>query len=621
MATARAMETDEANNGKDVPVGETPADVYARRLRELNLLQSADQRREKLLGYSKLAVAAVALVCALLFLLYLKAIAFLAVPVAVFLVLAVLHDNLLRKMRLRGRAIAFYERGRARLEDRWAGSGESGERFLDPLHAYARDLDLFGAGSVFELLCTARTRAGEETLAAWLLAAAPVEEVLQRQEAVRDLKDRVGFREQLFCLGETVRLGLQPDALARWGERKPIFSSRGPRVVTLILAALWILSLVAWAVWGLGDAAGATSLLNLAWSHRIYRRREEAAGALEQAADGLEVLAGVLALLEREQFRSARMLALQAALKRDGIAPSAAIGKLARLVESIKSRENLFVRILDIFTFWSAQLVFAAERWQLEFGRAIRGWLKAVGELEALTALGGYAYEHPADVPPEFVVRESDGGALFDAQAMAHPLLPAAKAVPNDLKLGEGVQLIILSGPNMAGKSTFIRSIGVNAVLAQCGAPVRAARLRLSPLTVAASICILDSLSGGVSRFYAEIHRIKLISDLTAGPVPVLFLLDELLSGTNSHDRLAGSEFIVRSLVERGAIGMVSTHDLALTRIPETMAGRAANFHFEDRFDDGQLIFDYKLKPGVVKTSNALELMRSIGLDVDGAVL
>jgi len=169
----------------------------------------------------------------------------------------------------------------------------------------------------------------------------------------------------------------------------------------------------------------------------------------------------------------------------------------------------------------------------------------------------------------------------------------------------------------MAGKSTFIRSIGVNAVLAQCGAPVRASRLRLSSLQVAASICILDSLSGGVSRFYAEIHRVKLIFDLTAGPVPVLFLLDELLSGTNSHDRLAGSEFIVRSLVERNAIGIVSTHDLALARIPEAMSGRAENCHFEDRFDDGKLIFDYKLKPGIVRTSNALELMRSIGLGVD----
>jgi DNA mismatch repair ATPase MutS len=209
---------------------------------------------------------------------------------------------------------------------------------------------------------------------------------------------------------------------------------------------------------------------------------------------------------------------------------------------------------------------------------------------------------------------------LFEAEAMAHPLLPADRGVRNDIRLGDGLQLIVLSGPNMAGKSTFIRSVGVNAVLAQCGAPVRAAALRMTPLTVAASICVLDSLSGGVSRFYAEIHRVKLISDLASGAVPVLFLLDELLSGTNSHDRLVGSESIVRGLVERNAIGIVSTHDLALARIPEAMDGRAANFHFEDSFDGSELVFDYQMKPGVVKTSNALELMRSIGLGVEAPV-
>jgi DNA mismatch repair ATPase MutS len=194
--------------------------------------------------------------------------------------------------------------------------------------------------------------------------------------------------------------------------------------------------------------------------------------------------------------------------------------------------------------------------------------------------------------------------------------LPAGKAVENDVQLGDGMQLIILSGPNMAGKSTFIRSVGVNAVLAQCGAPVRAKRLRLSPLNVAVSICVLDSLSGGMSKFYAEIHRIKLIEDLTRGPVPVLFLMDELLSGTNSHDRLVGTQFILRNLLERHAIGIVSTHDLALTQIPEGLGGRARNYHFEDRLEGNLLVFDYKLKPGIVQTSNALKLMQSIGLGV-----
>jgi DNA mismatch repair ATPase MutS len=298
---------------------------------------------------------------------------------------------------------------------------------------------------------------------------------------------------------------------------------------------------------------------------------------------------------------------------RDGVEPSLAIRRLGRRVELLKSRRNPLGKLLAVVTFWSAQLVFAAERWQREFGPAIRGWIAAIGEFEALLALSGFAYEHPEAVFPDLAAN----GPVFDAEGLGHPLLPATTAIRNDLKLGDGLQLIVLSGPNMAGKSTFIRSIGLNAVLAQCGAPVCARRLRLSPLTVAASICILDSLSGGVSRFYAEIRRVKLIADLASGPAPVLFLLDELLSGTNSHDRLAGTEFVVSSLLERDAIGIVSTHDLALAEIPRTLGERAANFHFEDRLEGGELIFDYKLKPGVVKTSNALELMRSIGLKVD----
>jgi hypothetical protein len=597
--------------------GDSPADVYFHRLQELQREQAAERRREKLLGFAKLAIFAVTLICALWLLRHLSQIEYLLAPVAVFVVLAVLHERWLRSLRQRARSIEFYERGLARLDDRWAGTGETGERFLDPLHPYARDLDLFGKASLFELLCTARTRAGEETLAAWLLTAAPVEEVLRRQEAIRDLKERVSFREKLFLLGETVRMGVHPEALAKWGEQRPVFVARATRVTTTILAVLWIGSLVGWGVWGLGLAAGAMTLLNLAWAHRLYTRLDEAADAVEKATEDLALLAGILALLEKEQFSSAKLKEMQASLKRDGVEPVVAIRKLARLIGYLGQRRNPVLRLLDIFIFWSAQLVFAAESWQREYGPRIRCWLATVGEVEALTALSGYAYEHGGDVFPQFAGPEFVGPVpVFDAEGLAHPLLPVSKAVRNDVKLGGGLQLMILSGPNMAGKSTFIRSIGVNAVLAQCGAPVRAARLRLSPLAVAASICILDSLSGGVSRFYAEIHRVKLISDLTEGPVPVLFLLDELLSGTNSHDRLAGTEFVVRSLMERSAIGIVSTHDLALTGIPETMGERATNCHFEDRFEDGKLIFDYKLKPGIVQTSNALDLMRSIGLGV-----
>jgi len=604
------MKAGEASSG-----GASPVAVYSEALQTLKQAQDVEQRREGRLGYSKLGVAALTLISAFVLFRFTSFIELLAVPVVVFIGLAVLQEKLIRRLRLRARSIQFYERGLARLEDRWAGSGETGERFLNPAHPYARDLDIFGAASLFELMCTARTRAGEETLAVWLLASAPVDEILSRQSAVRDLTDRVNFRERLFLLGDTLRAGLRPDVLAAWGEGGAVFPARRTRVVTTVLGLLWIASLVVWAVSGMGWMAGATSLLNLAWAHLLYTRLDRAADAAEGATADLELLSGLLAMLEREPFSATKLLQIQAALKRDGLTPSEAIRKLARIVEYLKQRHNPMLRLLDVLTFFSPQLLFAAERWQQEFGPAIRGWLAAVGEFEALTALSAYAYEHPEDVFPELV---GDGqNALFDAEDLGHPLLPAAKGVRNNLKLGDGLQLIILSGPNMAGKSTFIRCVGVNAVLAQCGAPVRASRLRLSPLAVAASICILDSLSGGISRFYAEIHRIKLVSDIAKGAVPVLFLLDELFSGTNSHDRLTGTEFVVRSLVERNAIGMVSTHDLALARIPESMGERAANFCFEDRFEDGQLIFDYKMKPGIVKASNALQLMRSIGLGVD----
>jgi MutS domain V len=594
-----------------------PAELYSVRLLELRSVQAGDQRHEKRLGYAKVVVAFVTIAAAVVLLYYIKFLWLLVLPATSFAVLAVLHENRLQRIRFRQRSIVFYERGVARIQDRWAGMGETGERFLDPVHPYARDLDLFGKASLFELLCTARTRAGEATLAAWLLAAAPVEEIVARHGAIHELNARVKLREQLFCVGETVRAGVHPDSLAKWGERKPLLGSTRLRLTTTVLGALWVAGMAAWGVWGLGAVALGISALNLAWAHRLHTRWDEAAEAIEEATHDLDVLAGVLKLIDHGQFSAAKLLEIQARLKHENFVPSDAIRKLDRIVGYLESRRNPAMRLLDAVTFWSAQCVFLAEEWQREFGPHIRSWLDAVGEFEALMALAGYGFEHPDDVLPQF----AEEGPLFEAEGLTHPLLPANRAVRNDVKLGDGLHLMVLSGPNMAGKSTFIRSVGVNAVLAQCGAPVRASALRLSPLAVAASICVLDSLSGGTSRFYAEIRKLKVAEELSAGAVPVLFLMDELLSGTNSHDRLEGTKLVVRSLMDQGAIGIVSTHDLALAEIPATMGGRAVNCHFEDRLEEEKLIFDYKLKPGVVKTSNALELMRSIGLGTSARVL
>jgi DNA mismatch repair ATPase MutS len=278
----------------------------------------------------------------------------------------------------------------------------------------------------------------------------------------------------------------------------------------------------------------------------------------------------------------------------------------------LHSRDNVLLRVVGPPLLWTTQVAFAIEAWRKKFGPSVRRWLEAVGEFEALSAFANYAFEHPADPFPEFV----EGEACFEGQALGHPLVAEPRSVRNDVRLSSELRVLVVSGSNMSGKSTLLRVVGANAVLAQAGAPVRARSLRLTPLAMGASIRTLDSLQGGTSRFYTEIKRLRQLVDLTKGPRPVLFLLDELLHGTNSHDRRIGAEAVIRTLVERRAIGLLTTHDLALAHIVEVLAPRAANVHFEDHIEGGRITFDYLLRPGLVRKSNALELMRSVGLDV-----
>ena len=589
---------------------ESPLEIYTELLQQNRDRLGLQQKWDRQLGYAKVAVGLVAVFLLVRFVHELHGIWPLPIAAAVFVVLAIVHEGVLARIRETKSIIVHYERGVARLEDRWAGTSEGGDRFKDDTHPYSRDLDLFGKGSIFELLCTFRTRAGEETLARWLLEAATPDKIRARQNAAQELKTRIELRERLFTAGDRVRLGLHPDSLAVWGEQVSSFGSRWLPLSTAALAILWVASLVYGFLRDFYTPVLLLSFVNLIVNSRISKRLEPLVEAVEAATSNLDLLVEILKILEQEQFNSPRIVHLQSALKAGGITPSAAVRKLDRIVHYLEQRRNLLVRPFNGFVFYSVQLYLRAESWQREFGPAIRGWLAVVGEMEVLAALSGYAFEHPDDAWPEF----DNERPCFDAESFAHPLLPESKAVRNDLKLGDGLQLIVLTGPNMSGKSTFIRGIGVNAVLAQCGAPVRAKRLRMSRLAVGASICVLDSLQGGVSRFYAEIKRLKLISDSAQGQIPVLFLLDELLAGTNSHDRFEGTRLVVDALVQRGAIGLVTTHDLALAQIPESMNGTAQNFHFEDHLENGQLAFDFKLSRGVVQTSNALKLMQFIGL-------
>jgi DNA mismatch repair ATPase MutS len=270
------------------------------------------------------------------------------------------------------------------------------------------------------------------------------------------------------------------------------------------------------------------------------------------------------------------------------------------------------MRALNIPLMYVVQVAYAAESWRRAHGNAVRSWLKAVGEAEALLSLSGYSYEHPDDPFPDFV----EGPPCFLAEQLGHPLIPTAKCVRNDVSVCGETRVLLISGSNMSGKSTLMRAVGINTVLAMVGAPVRARRLQLTPLQIGASILINDSLQEGSSRFYAEITRLRQICDLAEKHPPVLFLLDELLQGTNSKDRLIGAEGVVRALLASGAIGLISTHDLALTSLGERSDPRLHNVHLQDEIEDGKMRFDFKLHDGVVTKSNGVELMRLIGLKV-----
>ncbi len=538
---------------------------------------------------------------------------FLLVPVSVFVILIAYHDKVLGLCRRTLRAIRFYERGLARIEDRWIGGGDSQFSIADAAHPYAADLDIFGKGSLFELLNSARTRSGEETVGRWLLEPANRAEILERQAAVEELRNNVDLREDLAILGEDVRAAVHPEVILSWAKLPPILNSFWAQAVAPLLSAFTIFTCARYEFFEGNGWLALTAIAVQSSFALIYRKSVRViAAAVEQPGKDLEVLSLVLARLERERFESSKLLNLREALAAHSKLASEEIRRLERYVDMLNYRLNAVFALISSPFFWATHFSFAIERWRHRNGPSIASWLNAVGELEALCALAGYAYEHPRDPFPEIL----DKGPLFDAEDMCHPLLPSSRCVPNSVSLGAALQMVVVSGSNMSGKSTLLRTAGVNAVMAMAGAPIRAKRLRLSVLRIGATIRVLDSLQAGTSRFYAEIQRLHHIMELAKGPCPVVFLLDEILHGTNSHDRAIGAEAVLRGLLARGAIGLVTTHDLALAKVADSLAPRAENAHFEDHLQDGKIMFDYRLRPGIVQKSNALELMRAVGLEV-----
>ena len=556
-----------------------------------------------------------------------------AVPVgilllALFVGLAIYHNRLGRRRRRATVLAEINAEGLARIGRDWAALPAPSAVELPPDHPFAADLDLVGRASLLHLVDTTSTPMGEQTLAGWLLSPAIAQGALgaveERQAAVAELAPRLELRQELTARGRLAASERRdPEPLLRWAEG-PRWLAHRPWLVALawvgplLLAGLIVAQLtgVVTAPWWL-----LVFFANLLLSQLLARPANAIALAVNAQHWAMLGYAGQIALVAEAPAPGRALARLQAALGAGGEAAPALLRRLGRIAAFPLPPVSPLYLPLQALCFWDIHVLAAMERWQAVAGPHVRQWLARLGEVEALAALAGLAHDNPDWAFPR-IDAEADE---LRATELGHPLLAAGERVENDVTVGPPGTFLLVTGSNMSGKSTLLRAIGVNTVLAGAGAPVCANSFSLPPVSLWTSVRVQDSLERGVSFFMAELQRLKLIVAAAratgdgAGP-RVLYLLDEMLQGTNTAERQIAARRIIVELVNQGAIGAVSTHDLALAEAPE-LSARARAVHFTDLVGDGVtgplMSFDYRLRPGVATTTNALRLMQLVGFDVE----
>jgi len=501
----------------------------------------------------------------------------------------------------------YYESGLARLAREW-DSLDEGAEFADREHEYANDLGLFGRGSLFQLLCSARTQGGRETLAQWMKTPARAAEILRRQEAVAELRGRRDLRERMASAAPARISDYHPEVFRNWFSEPRIFRSWQGVPAFIFPLALPVIFVMLWT--GLLERDHLRGAL-LAWAtvqglvySTLHRRVRYVVGSMGLPSTELPLIFEVLSVIDESHFSSPKLVEIAARLRLAAVS----LRRLRLFVGLLEQRRRQGFLPISYCLLWSTQFAMAIEHWRWREGTQMLRWLETLGEFEALICLSTYSFEHPADTFPEILT----GSPGFYAQGLGHPLLDEETAVRNDMALGEGAGFLVVSGSNMSGKSTFLRAVGLNAVLTYMGATVRCTRLRLSVMAIASAIRVEDNLAEGKSRFYAEMLRLKEMIERSALE-PLIFLIDEIMSGTNSQDRRIAGEWVVQALTSNRAVGLISTHDLKLTEIALRERG-GRNVHFRDCGENGELRFDYRLRTGVLTQSNALNIAQLLGI-------
>ncbi|MCA9259569.1 MAG: hypothetical protein KDA61_10240 [Planctomycetales bacterium] len=549
------------------------------------------------------------------------------VPIAAFWAVVVAHQRLRRRRQTCSRAIEFYEQGLRRLQGNWRDEGPDGSSRLREDHRYADDLDIFGPGSLYQLLGAPATPFGQRALASHLAPAdatrtATPNEIAARQEAVRELRDQLDLREELALLGHltTARgaeFGESGSRLSVWLTERGALAKRRTTVWALVWGSLGLVALAYWLQSGMLSPLLGAVIINTLFLRRLQPHLDALKRHSDEALSQLERIVSALELCESIDAKSPALATLCSTLRGDGEVASQSIARVRGLVSQFQNmRRNAVVAPLAFVSLAHLQVACAIDRWRNANAALAPQWFDAVGEIEALLIFAQLHFERPQYCFPQVVA----GAPQFVASALLHPLLPIDRAVANDVALTAETPLLLVSGSNMSGKSTLLRSVGLNAVLAMAGAPTAAQTLTMSPVRVASAMRVRDSLQSGASHFMAELQRIRQVVELAretqTGTPPTLFLLDEILHGTNSHDRLVGARHVIEALLDAGAIGLVTTHDLALSRIADEGRHRVRNVYFCDQWRDNRMTFDYTMREGVVPKGNAIALMRLLGLNV-----
>jgi len=509
-----------------------------------------------------------------------------------------------------------HQRHVARLTGTWTDLTSTGEGLLPSEHAYAHDVDLLGPGSLFQRMDVTHTVRGERCLARWLGEPAETEVVVRRQRAVAELSEAVELRQELEA-SAAIAAGegkLDAEPFLAFTRRPAWLEDKGWLVLLMhVLPVAAVALFLAWQLAGLSPLAFAGALCLQFLVTLLTARPIHAAFDLIAARRGFaEAFSRMLLLVERAELESELLREIQERLKSDGVPPSSQLARLDRWAGLADFRTQGIVHIfVNPLVLWDLNVLLRLERWNRTAGKHAEKLFDALGELEALASLATLHRGDPAATFP----RVEDEGA-FEAEGLAHPLLPAETRVANDVSIGGAGHALIVTGSNMAGKSTLLRSVGLNVAVALAGGPVTAGRLRVPRVRLRASMRARDDLQRGASYFHAELTKLRMVVEGAEESPPVLFLLDELLRGTNAHARHIGARGVLLHLLDRDAMGMVATHDVALSDLEDEQRERVANAHFTDVVVDGEMTFDYRLRPGVVRTSNALRLLRMAGIEV-----